>query len=275
MPIWYNTQECSETSILKNLDLDVQVNDKPIKLKEKQTYKDPSHIFAKIYECDIKLLPGTSTTIKINYSLFMSSTIIHLHEIFTKVYANELESLEMGPTFGINYNYAHNMDLKLPSSFAKPLPGKTEITCNLSELLEFLQENNNILSFLQDETSGTNILDGTLDVMGVKTLEKQNNWDQEFNPLRILELQDFPKKSSDKWSYTWQDQTVNFLINAYIFILPTTITGFEEYYERTANVYAPREQREWRKKLFEIYSKAYRYHVNNQQEIASILQLLN
>lgn len=276
LPIWYaDPTVSSEKVILENIDLKITANDKPVKLKATTKYEDPTHWFAKLFTWDLKLAAKQSLNLKIQYKLFMSTVTLSLHEVFPHVYANELDTLNMGPVIGVNVNYAHNMDLELPSKIAIPLPGVTKISCDLTGLKDYLKQNKYLLAFLQQETESTQMFNHTLNAFGVRTVDKAENWDATFNPLRIVELRDFPASNNKAWDYSWDDNIVNFFFEAYVLILPTTFEGMQDYYKHYEKIYDPYQRRMWREQLRTLYQKANSAPVNDPEQVEEILNFLH
>lgn len=276
LPIWFaDASVNSEKAIMKNLDLKVLVNNAPTKMHTPQTYADPTHLYAKLFLWDVKLAPKESVQIKVQYALFMSTVTLNLHEMFSRVYVHELEQLDMGPILGVNFNFIQSLDLELPTKIANKIPGTMQISCDLAGLNEFLQHNQNLISFLQDETASTKVFNQTLEVLGVHTVAKSVNWDQEFNPLRIIELHDIPQVKPHDWTYTWEEMQASFGIEAYAFVLPTTLTGFKEYYKKHAEVYDKKQKQAWHDRLEELYTKASNPPVNKPDQIDAIRDYLD
>ncbi len=276
LPIWFaDANVNTERALMQNLDLRVLVNDKPTKMHTPQTYADPTHLYAKLFLWDVKLAPKEDIHIKIHYALFMSTVTLNMHEIFSRVYVHELEELNMGPVLGVNFNFVQNMDMELPAKIASKIPGSMQISCDLSGLHAFLQHNQNLNTFLQDESASTKVFDQTLEVLGVQTVAKSVNWDQEFNPLRIIELHDIPQNKPHGWIYDWEELQASFAIEAYAFVLPSTIEGFKQYYKKYSEVDDKKQKQAWHGRLEELYNKASNPPINDPKQLELIREFLD
>lgn len=171
---------------------------------------------------------------------------IHIHYDLPfsveSITANEQTSTVIGKSGFYNHN---------EESYGHTISEKIAVVCDLKGLKEFITDNKKVQAFLGHD--GKN----------------------QKSPLRTVEVQNFPNYSKDHWLYSWEDHNKQYGFSFEVYNLPTNFADFKTYYANYKRTHTTAQLAVWDAMLQKIYTHAYEDVINDNRELAKIVDFLH